>query len=97
MDNRRPVRRAGGETRENVPEIEFSTRSERMVSLRLSSFCWASCRGAWTVRSKLAIVSFGERRCQKYRVTVAMDILECCPSIRKSSIVSSRHPSAGMG
>ena len=55
--NRSPVRRAGGEARENVPDIEISTRSERMVSLRLSSFCWASLRSPWMVCSRLAIFS----------------------------------------
>ena len=36
MNSRRPVR-AGGEAGESIPEIELSMRSERMVSLKLSS------------------------------------------------------------
>ena len=93
----RLMRRAGGEAKENVPEVEFCTR---MVSLKLSSFFLAvswcpvsSLRRVWMVCSRLTIVLFGERKCQKCRVMVVMDILECCSCMGKSSIVSSKRPS----
>ena len=46
--------------------------------------------------SRLAIISFGERRYQDCRVMVAIDIPKCSSCIRKSSIVSLRHPSVNM-
>ena len=80
----------------NVLEMEFCMRSELMVSFRPISLCRASFRSAWMLCSRWAILSSGERRCQKRRVMATTDTLERCLCVRNHVMVSSERPSANV-